>query len=919
LRHRLAWVFAAVTVALCPHPSLGQQSVDTATVTGTITDQSGGVIAGASVDIRSTDRNQTRDTRTSDRGRFAFLYLPPGPYEISIDAHGFARSTVPLTLTIGQALDVPIALALSGLSTQVEVTAQAPALETRRTQANATILPAEIDALPLNGRNYLDLALLAPGVSRTVQRNTERFAETSAVPGTGVSFGGQRNLNNTFIVDGLSANDDAAGLAGTYFAEDVIREFQVVTSGGIAEFGRASSGIVSIVTKSGGNTRHGRGYGFFRDDALDARNPLASRKDPLEQAQYGFSLSGPLARDRAFWFANAERTDLARTGIITIAASAVDPINLVLDRAAYGGPRLATGEFPTGYDTSNVFGRVDHAASDASHLGIRYSLYDVASENARNVGGLNAVSRGTRLDNRDQTLAGHVLSSLSATAVNEFRAQATRSRLSAPPNDLTGPAVNISGIASFGTATFSPTERDLDVYELSNSLTLHRGNHLIKGGAGLLYERLDIVFPGAVQGVYAFSSLANFQAGRYINYQQAFGEAAQFQTNTNLGLFVQDEWRPHASLTVNAGLRYDVQSIEDPVRTDLGNVAPRVGLAFAPGDGRTVLRASGGLYYDRIPLRAVSNALQRDGIKYQVALVPFGQAGAPVFPDRIAGLPAGVLTNITSIDPGIENGVGRQFNVEIERQLSRGLSGRIGYTHLTGRNIIMSRNINVPTLSAAEAAAQGVSNLGRPDSRVGNNGQFQSIGQSSYNALIISGRATGGRLGWHRVSYTHSKALDDAGNAFFSSPQGNFNPHDDYGRSDNDQRHRVVVSGAAPIAWNLDVAYLFSYASAPPFNVQTGTDRNNDTNVNDRPIGIGRNTGRGFDFSSLDVRVSRTFRLGGRHTLEAIVDAFNVLNRTNFLIPNITFGPGVTPLASFGQPTAAGDARQLQLGVRWTF
>ncbi len=115
------------------------------------------------------------------------------------------------------------------------------------------VSPREIDELPLNGRNYLDLALLAPGVSRTIQRNTERFAETSAVPGTGISIAGQRNLNNTFIVDGVSANDDAAGLAGTYFAEDVIREFQVVTSGGIAEFGRASAGIVNVVTRSGSN------------------------------------------------------------------------------------------------------------------------------------------------------------------------------------------------------------------------------------------------------------------------------------------------------------------------------------------------------------------------------------------------------------------------------------------------------------------------------------------------------------------------------------------------------------------------------------------------------------------------------------------------------------------------------------------
>jgi hypothetical protein len=917
-RHVLVLVIAAA-LALCPRTLFAQQSIDSASITGTLTDPSGAAVGGASAAIRSTDRNQTHVTQTDDRGRFAFRYLAPGPYELSLTAAGFERRVVTLALTAGQALDISVRLAMSGLASTVEVTADAPLVEARRTQAADTIHPTEVDSLPLNGRNYLDLALLTPGVSRTIQRSTERFAETSAVPGTGISVAGQRNLNNTFIVDGLSANDDAAGLAGTYFAEDVVREFQVVTSGGIAEFGRSSAGIVSIVTQSGSNASHGRAYGFFRDDALDARNPLALQEDPLHQAQYGFSTSGPLVRDRTFWFANAEQTRLDRSGVITIGRSDVDTVNRVLDSAGYGGPRPATGQFPTGYDTTNLFGRVDHSATSAHRLALRYSLYDVASENARNVGGLNAVSRGTRLDNRDQTLASTLLGSLSSSMFNELRGQVTRSRLAAPPNDLIGPAVNIAGTASFGTATFSPTARDLDVYEISDSLTAQRGNHLLKVGANVLHERLDIVFPGAAQGVYSFESLANFLAGRYINYQQAFGEARQLQSNTNAGVFVQDEWRPGASLTVNAGLRYDVQLIEDPVRTDTNNISPRVGVAFAPGNGQTVLRASGGIYYDRIPLRAVSNALQRDGVKYRVALVTFGQPGAPVFPSVLADFPAGILTNVTSIDRDIQNGAGRQFNVQLERQFGPRLSANVGYLHLTGRQIIMSRNTNVPTLSAAEATARGIPNLGRPDHTVANRATFQSIGQSAYNALTVSARASRGRAGSHRLSYTLSRALDDAGNAFFSAPQDNFNVHDDWGRSDNDQRHRLVLSGSAPVAWGVEVAYLYSYASAPPFNIQTGDDRNNDTNANDRPAGVGRNTGEGFDAATLDLRVSRRFTLHAAHRLELMLEGFNVFNRTNFLIPNNTIGTSAVPAPAFGRPTAADDPRQLQLGLRWTF
>jgi hypothetical protein len=479
--------------------------------------------------------------------------------------------------------------------------------------------------------------------------------------------------------------------------------------------------------------------------------------------------------------------------------------------------------------------------------------------------------------------------------------------------------VNIAGVASFGTATFSPTARDLDLVELSDSITLQRGVHLLKVGGALLYERLSIDFPGALPGLYTFSSLPAFLAGRYINFQQAFGEPSQFQTNPNLAAFVQDEWHPRRDLTVNAGLRYDVQWLAGPVRSDADNVSPRIGIAWSPGDARTVVRGSAGLYFDRVPLRAVSNALQRSGTKYETALVSFDQAGAPIFPSVLPAFPSGMLTSVTTIDPGIESGVSRQAHLQIERQLWGSLSVSAGYLHLTGRQIIMSRNINVPTLSAAEASEAGIPNLGRPDPRFANNSQYQSLGISAYDGLTIAISSNQSRIGTIRASYTLAKALDDAGNAFFSSPQSNFDVRDDYGRSDNDQRHRVVISGTTPRLAGFDVAYLFGYASAPPFNIQTGTDDNNDTNVNDRPAGVGRNTGQGFDAATLDLRVSRVLQLGGSHRVTFTVDAFNVLNRSNLLIPNNIFGPGPVPRPNFGQPTAASDPRQFQLGVRWDF
>jgi hypothetical protein len=910
---------AIVAAALAAGPSaVAQQGVTQATVSGRVDDPSGAAVAEAQVTAKSRERGQVFRARTDGEGRFA-LSVPIDTYDVRFEHAGFGAATRTLALTVGQAVALRIELPLGGREEQVEVEGEPPLVETVRTQVADTVLPQEVSSLPLNGRNYLDLAALVPAVSRANPVSNQRFPETSAVPGTGLSITGQRFLNNSFVVDGLSANDDAADLAGTFFSQEVIREFQVVTSGGVAEFGRVSAGVVNIATQSGTNAWHGRAYGFLRDDALDAQNPLAPAKDPLRQWQYGATVGGPLRRDRTFAFANVEQTRLDGTGVITIQPAALHAIHARLQAVGYAGPPPATGLFATGYHSTNALLRVDHRPSERLLLFGRYSFYDISSPNARSVGGLNAESRGTALENVDHTLAFNVVATPSAGLMNETRLQYTRSRLSAPPNDLVGPAVTIAGVASFGTSTTSPTARDLDLVEAANVTTVVRGAHAWKAGADVLLNRLTIGFPGAQQGVYTFPSLAGFQAGTYGNFQQAFGQPSQDQTNANLGLFVQDEWRVRRDLTLNLGLRYDVQDLPDPIRTDADNLAPRIGVAYAPGAGRTVVRASYGLYYDRIPLRATSNALQRDGSKYKVAVVPFGTPGAPVFPAVMPQFPDGLLASVTTIDPGIEVASSQQWSLQVERQLGRETAAAVGYLHNSGSGLIVSRNVNVPTLSAAEAARRGVPNLGRPDPRVANVSRFESLGRSDYDGLTVSVRS---RVSWWlsgRIAYTLGDARDDAGNAFFFSPQDSSDLRAEWGRSDNDQRHRLVLSGVVEARRGTQLSWIFTYGSALPFNVLTGSDRNHDTNINDRPPGVGRNSGAGFSFASLDLRLGQRIDLGGSRKAELLLEAFNLLNRPNYQLPNSTFGAGALPRPGFGEPTAAADPRQIQLGLRVSF
>ena len=918
---------ALLWLQLFAAPAFAQQSINFGTLSGHVEDSSGAGMARVSVRVTSLDRNQALLSETDGSGRFAFAYLPAGAYEVRIEHPGFQPFVRKLTLSIAQGADLPIVLSVSGLSQAIDVVGDdVPVLDTLRTQAAATIRADEIEALPLNGRNYLDLAALVPAVSRTNTGNNERFAETSAVPGTGISVAGQRNLGNNFLIDGLSANDDAADLAGTFFGQEVIREFQVVRSGGIAEFGRGYSGFVNVLTRSGTNDWQGGAYGFFRNHRFDATNvfapvdPISGKRirTPLTQAQYGVTAAGPVRRDRIFLFANFEREDLNRSGFITISPENVAVINTRLDQINYLAPRVVAGAYPTGDNRTNFFGKTDFNWGERTRIALRYSIYDIASPNARNVGGLSSVSRATSVGARDQTVAANMVRVLSINAVNETRFQFTRSLFDAPGVDVTGPAVNISGVANFGASTTSPTGRDIDVWQVADNVSLRRGRHSMKAGIDIIYNRVNIEFPGTLYGTYSFSNLAGFLAGTYTTFGQAFGKTDWFQTNPNLGWFLQDEWRARDNLTINAGLRQDIEWLIDPIATQSGTLSPRLGLSWSP-DSKTVIRSGFGLYYDRIPLRAVANAQRGAGLEYKAISLQRTQAGAPIFPDKLSDIPSGVLLSLSTIDPDIKVGYGIQANLEIEREIARQVSVSIGYLHTRGIHIIMQRNLNVPTLTASQDPV----NLGRPNPGYGNINQYSGQGDSYYDGMTLSVERRG-RWASVRVSYTLSKSIDNTGNAFFSGPQDNFNLRDNRSLSDNDQRHHLAVSGQFQVprlsskGWSKIVEGfrlnpIFAYGTPYPFNIVTGTQTIQTTPA--RP-GVGRNTGVGFNYASLDLRLSREFQVHETLSLEVMAESFNVLNRSNLQFPNNTWGTGPMPVATFGAATAAADPRQMQFGVR---
>ncbi len=950
-------VFAIVILAACwaaapARVASAQETINYASVSGRVVDPQGGVVPGARVSARQTETNVTAQTVADSEGRFRFPYLKIGPYELKVSTPGFADSVRTLTLTVGAAFDVPVALAVAGVGATVDVVGEATVLEAARSQIAGTVQRAELQSLPMNGRNFLDLALLIPGVSPTNTNSTQLFAETSAVPGQGISVSSQRNLSNNFIVDGLSSNDDAAGLSGIPYGVDAVEQFQVVTSGGQAELGRAMGGYVNVVTRSGTNSMHGTAYGFFRDDTLNAANALSGTTLPMSQEQYGGSLGGPVAHNRTFYFANFEQRLLDQTGLVTILPQNVVAINAKLAAVGYPGAPVTTGQYPNPMHSANFLGKVDHQISGSDQLSVRYSLYDVTSDNSRGAGALNAPSASAGLDNIDQAVSFANTWTLSSRTVNETRAQFTYSDLTALPTDPVGPAVSIAGVASFGTLSGSPTGRVNKMFQVVDNVSHQRGAHALRGGLDFVFNADTITYPRSSRGAYTFASMPAFIAGNYSGFAQTFGDPVVSQTNPNLGMYVQDEWKANPRLTLNLGLRYDLQFLET-VNADKTNLSPRAGFAWTPSaSGNTIVRGSAGLFFDRVPLRAVANAILSAGNTTDVSnlqqpgvsgIIP-AQAGAPVFPNILpARLLTTTLVDFATMNTDLQNAHSTQASIEVEQSLGSGRTVSVGYQYISGDGLLMSINQNVPACVAA-----GTNNGCRPNSAYRNNSQYSSAGESNYHGLHVSFVQRPSPWSSLRVTYTLSKSMNDVGEFFFSSPIDPTNVMRDWGRSDDDQRHRLVINGTvntprapATTAWEhlrngFELSAMLQYYSALPFNITSGVTSLQGTNG--RPFADGgvstanfdvrtatfidRNAGVGSDFFTLNVRLSRSFRLGGNTRLEGLVEAFNLTDRVNNLTRNANFGAGAypaNPSSTFNQITAVGDPRTVQLGVRLTF
>jgi Carboxypeptidase regulatory-like domain/TonB dependent receptor-like, beta-barrel len=877
-------IFLAIAVLLaCTGTAFAQAN---AQLTGTVTDQTGGVVGKVAITLRDVGTNLTYSATSNDSGFYAIANLPPGTYELKASYTGFAPYTqTGIVLLVGQSATVNVALALASQGTKVVVSTEVPVIEPTKTEISQVVGTQQVEALPTSNRVFTDFALLTPGVATSRTSLGTVFTEFEV---TQISFGGMRSFSNEIVVDGADFVNAASGIQRATPPQESVQEFRVVNNSFGADYGRAMGGIVNIVTKSGTNNFHGTAYEYFQNSAADSRDLLQPAPLPheLRQNQFGVAAGGPIQPDKTFFYVNYEGKRSAKSpdfapdlvcfsgtlsancnangGNLTLIDQAKAQMGLAPEGcfkplAACGAnltPAQAfsyiNGFLQTGDDDFG-FARIDRQLTTNNRLAVRYNIEDVRATGelvgqSLDNGGIAVPSAGRGLYTRDQSVVATVNSILSPDVVNTVVAQYARRHYNFP--GATGqPDLDLANDLQFG-HNFGANDRLYETRaELSESVSWVKGNHVAKFGAdGNWLTSLEnfpgftpvrLIIPAGLPCMFAFSEYDKYgptwetggapaspllsegsgcpvagtgapldtrpvDNGVVVAYAGVpvptspsfqFGAPLVLASNhTNLntatwanaypqslfnsyskvidhgywGLFAQDQWRITPKLTLNYGLRWDVESgLSEFVTQDYRGFQPRIGLAYSP-DSKTVLRAGFGMFDDRYNLTFffvpntqktvpgylcgnhaptnVATACAAAGVQPQelpmtnpgmvsqgYQLAGFAGATASSFGASViqtggydglnpVSLVGTCFTGDAGLDlfPGNECGIGtggmdhnvskipyaEQASAEVDRQFGDGFALNVGYIYVGGHRLVRGNNINVPCPVGTTDAAQ---------------------------------------------------------------------------------------------------------------------------------------------------------------------------------------------------------------------
>jgi len=901
-----------------------------------------------------------------------------------------------INLAVGQTVTLTFNLRVSNVQEEVVVTGAAPVVETSRAEGATRIDDAAIRGLPTNGRNFLDFTKLTPGVS-IVQ----------GPDGDELTINGQKGISNNISVDGADFNnpffgEQRGGQRPPFtFNLDAVKEVVVVAEGAPAEFGRSNSGFVNVVTKSGTNQFHGTLHDYFKNQGLSSApkrgDGTSAPKTDFNQNQAGFTLGGPLVKDKAFFFAAFDYQRARST-------KQTDPGRIeqrVVDFFSSLGSASENGSIQRTNDARVLLTKVDWQLNPKHLLTVRYNY--TWSDQKNGTFDVDSWGRSANADEKDYShaVSGSLISGFSATVLNEFRFQFAREYRPRPylgPN-ITGQSRPLPDTAfdfgrgyRFGEPFFIPVTYYDQRIQLNDNISFITGRHAIKAGVELNAVKSVQTFIGFANGRYIFSSTDGFLnyarnpkyvecsngttsqngqcpagadiSGPVLLYLQQAGvgglsvEEAGTQSipQRSVAVFLQDKWQPTRGLTIQYGLRWEGEKEPDVITpasqvfyhgfigktvtnskgtftfpsdgnipSDMKMFQPRLGISWDPtGDGKTVLRLNGGIFYGRVPGLALASTRSTNGSRGQTIfrnsaltgilgavpaypnLIPASQVGSPFRPD------------VFVFDTKFRNPRTYQGSVGVERQVGEDVSVLVQYNHAAGRRITRWLDSN-----AAEYGNPWSSGLDGGPNGLGQISTVSSTAKSNYDGVTFGLNKRMSHRYEFQVNYTLSwdKSDDDNERDPFTLRYVRITDlAAEYGYSDRDQRHRVNGLFLWQAPGQVNVSARYSYRSAQPLSLAangqlsqtpfgSGSDRI-------RPDGsiVPRNTGRKDNtFSGLDLRVSREFRLGGSAALEPILDVFNVFNSTNLLVPqttNLIFNFDGTIRAGLGDP------RQVQIGAR---
>jgi hypothetical protein len=960
---RLTFIFSviiAVSVSV-----LGQSQATTGVIQGTVTDPNGAVLAGASITVKNVNTGFERTVSTNSDGFYSAPLLPLGKYRVTASANGFSTTILEnVEVTIGNTIALNISLKVGTASETVDVTTEADAVDTARTELATEINQRSVENLPINRRDFSRFALLTPGVS-IVQ----------GPDGDEITINGQKGIQNNVSIDGADANNPFFGEqrggqrpAFTISLESV-KEFQVVPVGASAEFGRASGGFINVVTKSGTNRFAGSAFLFFRNQNLSSQNPDAVDAglptEDFRNYQFGGNIGGPIKKDRAFFFFAYERNDGQSSK-----PNFIDPRLVTIFATRFNSPNEQTIIRRTN-DADVLLAKVDINLNKSNLLTVRHNYSRAEQVNGTfDVPAWGASANGRETDNSNSFIS-QLVTNFSANLLNEFRFQWAKEER---PRFYDGPDLPDTTIGTFdgsisyrfGRPFFLPVPSNDVRLQFTDNFTVIRGNHAIKFGADLNRTRVSQTFIGFARGRYIFAAPTIEGAiNGFIDYINQVSPAAlalylqfapignrtveeagtQAYSNFEPGLYIQDNWQAKRNLTINIGFRWEAQfqpnPINSPSQTRYGQFindprfpsdgtipdftdgyAPRFALAWSPGnDGKTAIRFGAGIYYARIPGLVVAGPRNTDGaIAGNIFFANFlcdsekispggnggGLNGCPVYPGIVP------TAGFTPFNPGVavfernfKNPRTVQYAASIEREIVKSLSFLIAYNYAKSTRLTRFVNRNDPRLYG------GVAIFERPNgSGIGEIRSTESSARSLFQGITFTLNKRFSDRYQFQVNYLLSWDKSDDDNERDPFTFRYADPRDfrlEYNWSDRDQRHRFNAFATFLLPYRINLSPIVQFRSAQPTSV---VDRGTFPNI------VKRNTLRlDNEFFTFDIRASKAFKIGERVEIEGIFEAFNIFNNRNqkSLPRPLTFNFDGTVTAGFGEP------RQAQLGIRLKF